>query len=65
MRREVRPLGARVVTALSLWTVDLWPRVVYGERETRTDGTHECVRPPEHPDEAHYWIKLNVGRRGA
>lgn len=34
--------------------------VVCGARETRTDGTWECVNPPEHPDKGHAWVRLNV-----
>ena len=35
--------------------------IVCGQRETRTDGNYECIRPPEHPDQAHYWVRLSQG----
>lgn len=34
--------------------------VVCGQRETRGDGNYECVRPPSHDSEAHYWVRLEV-----
>jgi hypothetical protein len=37
------------------------PKVVCGERETRPDGNWECVRPPLHPGEGHYWVRLATG----
>jgi hypothetical protein len=40
------------------------PAVICAARETRPDGNYECVRPPEHPEHAHYWVKLCTGRRG-
>lgn len=32
--------------------------VICGARETRPDGSFECVRPPQHEDVAHYWVRL-------
>lgn len=37
---------------------DLTTAVICGAKETRPDGRYECVRPPGHDDQAHYWVRL-------
>lgn len=37
--------------------------VICAARETRADGNYECVRPPVHVDQPHYWVLLNTRGR--
>jgi hypothetical protein len=34
--------------------------VVCGARETRPEGTFECVMPTPHPDKGHVYVRLCV-----
>lgn len=36
--------------------------IICAARETRPEGQFECVRPPGHVDQGHYWVLLNRGR---
>lgn len=39
--------------------------VICAARETRNDATYECVRPPDHPNLGHYWVRLTNTPGGA